>query len=134
VKHTTLFQNISLKDFLSDIRAKAELTEYLADKVVRHSRSSNYRLKKFMVTSRTHSKGNVDIPDLLLTHSQEEAHMLLILYAVSVNALRHSCLVMMRSWMHYQCLEMTTICPRYMFAAGRLYLCAVSVKNPHKSK
>ena len=125
MKHTTLIQN---KDFLSDIRTKAELTEYLADKVVRHSRSSNYRLKKFMVTSRTHSKGSVDIPDLLLTV------MLLILHAVSVKALRHSCLVMMRSWMHYQCLEMTTICPRYMFAAGRLYLCAVSVKNPHKSK
>jgi len=75
VKHTTLIQNISLKDFLSHIRTKAELKEYLADKVVRHSKSSNNRLKKFMVTSRTHSKGNVDIPDLLLTHSQEEAHV-----------------------------------------------------------
>ena len=84
MKHTILIQNISLKDFFSDIRTKAELTEYLADKVVRHSRSSNNRLKKFMVTSRTHSKGNVDIPDLLLTRSQEEAHMLLTLHAVSV--------------------------------------------------
>jgi len=34
VKDTTLIQNISPKDFLSDIRTKAELTEYLADKVV----------------------------------------------------------------------------------------------------
>ena len=100
MKHTTLIQNISLKDFLSDVRTKAELTEYLADNVVCHSRSSNNRLKKFMVNSRTHSKGNVDIPDLLLTRSQEEAHMLLILHVVHVNALRHSCLVMMRSWMH----------------------------------
>ena len=84
MKHNILIQNISLKDVLSYIRTKAELTEYLADKVVRHSRSSNNRLKKFTVTSRTHSKGNVDIPDLLLTRSQEEAHMLLILHAVSV--------------------------------------------------
>jgi len=37
-----------------------------------------------MVTSRTHTKGNVDIPDSLLTHSQEEADTLLILHAVSV--------------------------------------------------
>jgi hypothetical protein len=84
VKHTTLIQNISLKDFLLDIRTKAELTEYLADEAVRHSRSSNNRLKKFMVTSGTQTKGNVDIPDSLLTHSQEEADTLMILHAVSV--------------------------------------------------
>jgi len=84
VKDTTLPQNISLNDFLSDIRTKAQLTEYLADKFVRHSRSSNNRLKKFMVTSVTQTKGNVDIPDSLLTHSQEEADTLLILHAISV--------------------------------------------------
>jgi len=83
VKDTILIQNISLMDFLSDIRTKAELAEYLADKVVCHSRSSNNRLKKFMVTSGTQTKGNVDIPDLLLTHSQEEADTLLMLHAVS---------------------------------------------------
>ena len=38
-----------------------------------------------MVTSGTHTEGNVDIPDLLLTHSQEEADTLLILHAVSVS-------------------------------------------------
>ena len=37
-----------------------------------------------MVTSGTHTEGNVDIPDSLLTHSQEEADTLLILHAVSV--------------------------------------------------
>ena len=84
VKDNTLIQYISLKDFLSDIRTKGELTEYLADKVVCHSKSSNNRLKKLMVTSGTQTKGNVDIPDSLLTHSQEEADTLLVLHALTV--------------------------------------------------
>ena len=45
VKDNTLLQNISLKDSLSDIRTKGELTEYLADKIVCHSKNSNNRLK-----------------------------------------------------------------------------------------
>ena len=73
VKDNTLIQNISLKDFLSDIRTKEELTKYLADKVVHHSKSSNSRLRNIMVTSGTQTKGNVAIPDVLITHSQEEA-------------------------------------------------------------
>jgi len=92
VKDNTLIQNISLKNFLlyiapvcqTDIQTRAELTEYLADKVVCHNESSNNRLKEFMVTSGTQTKGNVDIPDSLLTHSQEEADTLLMLHAVSV--------------------------------------------------
>ena len=43
--------------------------------------SQNKYKKKFMVT---HTEGNVDIPDSLLTHSQEEADTLLILHAISV--------------------------------------------------
>ena len=46
VKDTTIIQNVSLKDFLSDVRTKTELTEYLAEKVIRHSKSSNNKLKK----------------------------------------------------------------------------------------
>ena len=84
VKDNTLIQNISLKDFLSDIRTKGELVEYLADKVLSHSKSSNNTLKKVMVTSGTQTKGNVDIQDLLLTHSQEEADTLLLLHAITV--------------------------------------------------
>ena len=83
VKDNTLIQNISLKDFLSDIRTKGELVEYLADKVLSHSKSSN-TLKKIMVTSGTQTKGNIDIQDLLLTHSQEEADTLLLLHAITV--------------------------------------------------
>ena len=37
-----------------------------------------------MVTSGTQTKGNVDIPCSLLTHSQEEADTLLVLHAVNV--------------------------------------------------
>jgi len=84
VKDTTLIKNISLKDFLSDIRTKAELTEYLAYKIVCHSRSSDNKLKKVIVTSGTQTKGNVDIPDSFFTHSQEEADTLLILRSVTV--------------------------------------------------
>jgi len=51
----------------------SELTECLTDKIVRHNRNSNNRLRKFTVTSGTQTKGNVDIRDSLLTHSQEEA-------------------------------------------------------------
>ena len=84
VKDNTLIQNISLKDFLSDIRTKGELVEYLADKVLSHSKSCNNTLKKVMVTSGTQTKGNVDIPDLLLTHNQEETDTLLLLHAITV--------------------------------------------------
>ena len=86
VKDNTLIQNISLKDFLSDIRTKGELTECLADKVLHHSKSSNNRLKKLMVTSGTQTKGNVDIPCSLLTQSQEEADTLLLLHALNVSS------------------------------------------------
>jgi len=84
VKDSTLIQNITLKGFLSDIRTKAELTEYLADKIVFHSRSLNNRLKKLMVTSGTRTRGNVEIPDSLLTHSQEEADTLIVLHALTL--------------------------------------------------
>jgi len=45
---------------------------------------STYYHVKDTVTSGTQTTGNVNIPDSLLTHSQEEADMLLILHAVSV--------------------------------------------------
>ena len=100
VKDKTLIQNIALKDFLADTRTKRELTEYLADKVVRHSKTPNNSLKKVMVTSGAQTNGNVDIPASLLTHSQEEADTLLLLHALmfqmtqnllSVHQTRTSC-------------------------------------------
>ena len=71
VKDTTLIQNISLKDFLSNIKTKAEL--YLAEKAVDHSKGPTNKLKKFIVTSGTETKGNICVPSTLVTHSQEEA-------------------------------------------------------------
>ena len=84
VKDTTLIQNISLKDFLSDIRTKEELTTYLAEKVLQYSKSPNTNLQKIMVTSGTATRGNVDVPETLITHSQEEADTLIILHALNV--------------------------------------------------
>ena len=84
VKDNTLIQNISFKNFLSDIRTKEELTKYLADKVVHHSKSSNSRLRNIMMISGTQTKGNVAIPDVLITHSQEEANILLVLHTLTV--------------------------------------------------
>ena len=84
VTDSTLIQNIALKNFLSNIQSKAELTEYLAVKCFAYSKSPVSKLKKFLVTSGTETKGNTSIPDVLLTHSQEEADTLLILHTLMV--------------------------------------------------
>ena len=59
VKDTTLIQNISLKDFLSNIKTKAELTAYLAAKTTDHSKGPTNKQKNFIVTSGTETKGNI---------------------------------------------------------------------------
>ena len=41
---TTLIQNISLKDFLSNIKAEAELTTYLAAKTNDHTKGAAKKL------------------------------------------------------------------------------------------
>ena len=84
VKDRTLIKNITLKDFLSDVRTKEELTEYLAQKILHHSRSQFNRLKKCIVTYGTISEGNIDVPASLLTHSQEEADTVMLLHAANV--------------------------------------------------
>ena len=70
-KGTTLIQNISLKDFRSNIETKAELTTYLAAMTADHSKGPTNKLKKFIVTSRTDIKGNTCVPSTLVTYSQE---------------------------------------------------------------
>ena len=59
VYDNTFIQNISLRDFLSDIRTNGELTEYLADKIVIHSKNSNNSFKRLMATSRAHTKNEM---------------------------------------------------------------------------
>ena len=56
---TTLIQNISVKDFLSNIKAEAELTTYLAAKTTDHNKGTTNILKKFIVTSGTETNGNI---------------------------------------------------------------------------
>lgn len=85
IRDSSIIKNISLKDFLAHIKTKAELTEYLAIKCLDHSKSSMNRLKKFIVTFGTESKGNITVPELLLSHSQEEADTLLLLHAVTIS-------------------------------------------------
>ena len=85
VKDTTLIQNIYLKDFLSNIKTKAELTTYLAAKSTDHSKSQINQMKKVMVTSGTETTGNTSIPAILLTHSHEEADTLHLLHAISID-------------------------------------------------
>ena len=56
---TTLIQNISMKDFLSNIKAEAELTTHQAAKTIGHN---NGRTNTFKID----------------THSQEEADTLIL--------------------------------------------------------
>jgi len=85
VTDSTIIQNITLKNFLPNIKTKAELTEYLAMKCLGYSKSPVSKMKKFLVTSGRETKGNTSIPDVLLTHSQEELDTLLILHALTVD-------------------------------------------------
>ena len=88
VKDTTLIQNISLKDFLSNIKTKAELTAYLAAKTTDHSKGPTNKLEKCIVTSGTETKGITCVPSNLVTHSQEESDTLLLLHVLSID--RHA--------------------------------------------
>ena len=49
----TLIQNISLKDFLSNIKANADLTTHLAAMTIDHNKGPTNTLKKVIVTSGT---------------------------------------------------------------------------------
>ena len=85
VKDITLIQNISRKDFLSNIKTKAELTTYLDAQTTDHSKGPTNTLKKFIVTSGTETKGNTCVPSTLVTHSQEEADTLMLLHDLSID-------------------------------------------------
>ncbi len=50
-----------------------------------HSKGPTNKLKKFIVTSGTETKGNICVPSTLVTHSQEEADTLMLLHALSID-------------------------------------------------
>ena len=85
IQDNSMIRNITLKDFLLHGKTKSELAEYLATKTLVHSQSDQNRLNKFMVTSGTKTKGNIDVPDNLASHSQEEADTLLLLHATTIS-------------------------------------------------
>ena len=85
IQDNSMIPNITLKDFLSHVKTKSELAEYFATKMLVHSQSDQNRLNKFMVTAGTKTKGNIDVPDNLASHSQEEADTLLLLHATTIS-------------------------------------------------
>ena len=98
VKDTTLIQNISLKDFLSNIKTEAELTTYLAAKTTDHNKGTTNKLKKFVVISGTETNGNTCVPSTLDTHSHEEADTLILYHALSVG--KHAEVVIASPYTH----------------------------------
>ena len=85
IQDNSMIRNITLKDFLSHVKTKSELVEYLATKTLVHSKSVQNQLNKFMVTTGTKTKGNIDVPDNHASHSHEEADILLLLHATTIS-------------------------------------------------
>ena len=81
INDQTVIKNILLKELLSDIRTKSELTSYLAEKAFAHSKSHSNRLKTFLVTYQTYTLGNIDVLECLRSHDHEDADTLLLLHA-----------------------------------------------------
>ena len=81
VSDSTIIKHISLKDFLSDVRTKAELCECLARKVLNYSWNPQRKLGNFMVTYNTVTEGNMFVLPNLRAHNHEEADTVLLLHA-----------------------------------------------------
>ena len=75
---------MSLKDFLSNIKAEAELITYQAAKTTDHNKGPTNKLKKFIVTPGTGTNGNTFVQSTFGIHSQEEADTLLLYHALSI--------------------------------------------------
>ncbi|KAJ8049223.1 hypothetical protein HOLleu_01865 [Holothuria leucospilota] len=87
VNNSTEIRNV--KSFLAHIKTKAELTEYLADKILCHYKDST---KKVVVMHHTSIMANCDLPDFISMpkmlddrHTLEEGDQLVILNAFDVN-------------------------------------------------
>lgn len=63
VTDNTLMKNVSLKDFVSSIKTKNELTKYLGQKIMEHNFNSNKNIENVVVPygNKRYSKSS-DIP------------------------------------------------------------------------
>ena len=86
VTDSTFIKFISLKELLSDVRTKGELCDYLSQKVLQYSRSTENKLRDFVVTYGTQTNRNIEITETLKTHNHEEADTLLLLHAFSLDS------------------------------------------------
>ena len=85
IQDSTIIKDVKLKDLLSDVNTKKDLTIYLSEKSITYSRSPSSELDKFMVTFETSTRGNIDIPENLVNHDHEEADTLILLHASTVD-------------------------------------------------
>ena len=75
VTDSTVIQNITLTNFLSNIKTKAELTEYLAMKCLAYSKSPVSKMKKFLVTSEQTPKA-IQVFQMFYSHTAKKRRTL----------------------------------------------------------
>lgn len=85
ITDSSIIKDVKLKELLSDVETKRDLTIYLAEKALSYSRLSSSALGRFMVTFDTTTRSNSQVPDQLIHHDHEEADTLIILHAASVD-------------------------------------------------
>ena len=85
ITDSSVIKDVKLKELLSDVETKKELTIYLAEKTLAYSKSPSAALKRFMVTFETTTRSNTDVPDQLIHHDHEEADTLILLHAATVD-------------------------------------------------
>ena len=79
INDSTIIKGVKLKDLLSDINTKSDLTSYLAEKCLSQWIDTN-----FMVTFQTTTRGNTDVPENLVHHDHEEADTMILLHASTI--------------------------------------------------
>ena len=82
IRDSTPLEGITLKDFLSHIETKSDLTTYLAEYCVKELKKTD---KKFVVVYQTYCVTNIEnYPPDLVYHNHEEADTLIMLQAKNV--------------------------------------------------
>ena len=78
-----------LKELLSGIITKSEITASLAEKALMHSKSDSNRLKNFMVNYQNNTFGNIAVPECLQLHDHEEADTWSLLHTPTIDKDAH---------------------------------------------